>query len=160
MQLHLAGPEEAVAAGELTREVYVDGGFIPAEDDYVRQLLDGPARANEAELWVATDAGAVLGCVTFCPEGSAWRELAGPGDGEFRMLAVSPHARGRGVGEALVRQCLERAREVGFGSVVLCSMDQMADAHRLYTRLGFERAPEQDWSPARDVCLRAFRMKL
>jgi ribosomal protein S18 acetylase RimI-like enzyme len=136
MRLHLADAAEAVAAGQLTRAVYVGGGFIPAEADYVARLVDGAGRAADAELWVATDEGRLLGCVTFCPEGSPWRELAGPGEGEFRMLAVSPEARGRGVGEALVSRCVERARELGFGSLVLSTMDRMTSAHRLYARLG------------------------
>jgi ribosomal protein S18 acetylase RimI-like enzyme len=159
--LRLATAQEAVAAGELTRDVYVGDGFIPDEADYVQRLVDGTGRAEDAELWVATDDEArLLGCVTFCPEGSPWRELAGPGEGEFRMLAVSPAARGRGVGEALVGRCIERARELGFRSMVLSTMDQMTNAHRLYRRLGFERLPEKDWSPVNDVCLLAFRMDL
>ncbi|MGI9156493.1 MAG: GNAT family N-acetyltransferase [Marmoricola sp.] len=160
VDVHLATGAEIDAAGHLTRTVYVGDGLIPADDDYVTRLADSAGRAADAELWVATGAGALLGCVTFCPEGSPWRELAGPGEGEFRMLAVSPAARGRGVGDALVRRCLCRARELGFRSMVLCSMDQMSPAHRLYTRLGFQRAPEQDWSPVRDVCLWAFRRDL
>ena len=55
------------------------------------------------------DDGTLLGSVTSCPPGSPWRELSVEGEGEFRMLAVAPAARGRGVGEALVRQCEERA---------------------------------------------------
>lgn len=158
--VHLASRAEAVAAGELTRTVYVGGGFVSESDDYVHRLLDGTSRAEDAELWVATDEGRLLGCVAFCTEGSPWRELAGPGEGEFRMLAVSPEARGRGVGEALVQRCIERARELGFDSIVLSTMDRMANAHRLYRRLGFERMPEKDWSPVNDVSLLAFRMAL
>ena len=159
-EIRRADADEAVAAGELTHAVYVEEGYIPAGADYVTQLRDGTGRADDAELWVATDQGQLLGCVTFCPDGSPWRELAGPGEGEFRMLAVSPAARGRGVGEALVGRCIERAREDGFGSMVLSTMAPMTSAHRLYGRLGFERIPEQDWSPVRDVCLLAYRLRL
>ncbi|MDQ6642162.1 MAG: GNAT family N-acetyltransferase [Actinomycetota bacterium] len=160
VDLHLADPEEAVDAGDLTAAVYVGGGYIPSGDAYVERLADGPGRANDAELWVATDEGRMLGCVTFCPEGSPWRELAAPGEGEFRMLAVSPDARGRGVGAALVGRCIERARELGLGSLVLSTMEPMTSAHRLYGRFGFRRIPEHDWSPANDVCLWAYRMDL
>ena len=40
------------------------------------------------------------------------------------MLAVSPGARGRGVGQALVEQCLRRSRELGFVGVRMSSMDR------------------------------------
>jgi ribosomal protein S18 acetylase RimI-like enzyme len=64
------------------------------------------------------------------------------------MLAVAHAARGRGVGEALVRACAERARAVeGRVRVVLSTQRTMRTAHRLYERLGFVRTPERDWNP-------------
>ena len=36
----------------------------------------------------------------------------------------------------------------------------MAAAHRMYDRLGFERAPELDWAPVEHVRLIAFRKRL
>ncbi len=109
---------------------------------------------------MAEDEGVVVGTVTIAPEGSSWRELGGPGEGEFRMLAVAPEARGRGVGEALVRHALARFRETGLTRVVLCSLVEMEAAHRIYRRLGFERAPELDWSPEEGVDLIAFAKEL
>ena len=58
------------------------------------------------------------------------------------MLAVAPAAQGRGVGAgAGASSCLDRFREVGATAVVLSSLADMAAAHRMYERLGFERAP-------------------
>ena len=55
------------------------------------------------------DDGDILGSVTFCPPGlPVARARRRDGEGEFRMLAVAPDARGRGVGEALAG----RARSV------------------------------------------------
>jgi ribosomal protein S18 acetylase RimI-like enzyme len=104
--------------------------------------------------------GVVVGTVTYCPEGSRLRELAGPGEAEFRMLAVSPSARRKGVAEALVRRVIERAREQGCSAVVLSSQPVQEDAHRLYERLGFRRTPEKDWSPAPGIDLLGFRLDL
>ena len=102
-----------------------------------------------------------LGTVTFAPPGSALTEVAaGAHEAEFRMLAVSPAARGRGVGEALVRACLDRATALGCRRVVISSLSQMRTAHRLYQRLGFAREPQRDWEPRPGIRLRAFAIDL
>jgi hypothetical protein len=44
--------------------------------------------------------------------------------------------------------------------VVISSLPQMAAAHRLYTRLGFRRLPERDWTPVPGVDLIAFTVDL
>ncbi len=150
-------PAELEEVGRLTREVYVSDGYIEAGDDYARELLDTTRRAREAEVWVAVaPAGELLGSVTFCPVGSSYREIGRADEGEFRMLAVSPAARGQGLGLALVELCLRRARELGYARVRMSSMDRMTQAHRVYERLGFVRAPEDDWSPAPGVRLLAY----
>jgi len=53
-------------------------------------------------------------------------------------VVVDEHARGKGVGEALVRRCLEVARERGAEIVELQSARWREVANRLYPRLGFE----------------------
>lgn len=161
MQLRRAAAHELDAVGELTVEAYAD--FVMSSDAYVERLRDAGSRHREAELWVAEGESALLGCVTVCPPGSPWRELAPTEDateGEFRMLAVDPVVRGRGVGEALTRLAIERARTHGASTVVLSSLAGMAAAHRLYERLGFRRVPERDWAPAPGVSLIAYRLAL
>jgi len=161
LRVRLARPEEYAAVGEVTVAAYREDGYLlgPA-DPYADHLRDVATRACEAELWVATDNDAVLGAVTFCPYGSPWGELAHKGEGEFRMLAVAPHARGRGVGDALVRVCLDRSRALGYDAVVLSSLPQMTAAHRLYERHGFARQPRRDWTPYPGVELWAFGLAL
>ncbi len=53
-------------------------------------------------------------------------------------VVVDEAARGRGVGEALVRRCVDVARERGAAIVELQSARSRAAANRLYPRLGFE----------------------
>lgn len=156
-----AHDQELAAVGALTFDAYAADGFATHDGDYSAELRDAASRAREAELYVAvSEDDTLLGTVTYCPEGSDYRELAGPGEGEFRMLAVSPKARGRGVGEALVRMCIERSQELGYGAVVLSSMPTQRQAHRVYDRVGFRRTPDLDWKPATDVDLLAFRLDL
>ncbi|MGV8908627.1 MAG: GNAT family N-acetyltransferase [Propionicimonas sp.] len=148
IELRRALPEEYAAVGELTAGAYLADGGMPAEDPYYDVLRDAADRALAADLWVAVEAnGTLLGTVTWCPPASPYRELAGPDESEFRALAVTPAGRGNGIGEALVRHCIELAEASGSAAVVISTSAWMASAHRLYQRLGFERAPERDWSP-------------
>lgn len=158
-EVRLARPEEYAAVTDVTLGVYVGGGYIPPDDYYVEELAATEKRAAEADVLVAVEDGAVLGAVTYCPLGSAWREIAAGDEGEFRMLAVSPDARGRGVGLALIQACLDRAREAGLLGMAISTMSEMTEAHRLYGRLGFSRVPDSDWSPQSGVCLMAFRLR-
>ena len=154
-------PAELEAVGELTYAAYAADGFVTEDDEYADHLRDAASRAAQAELYVAVDPdGRIAGTVTYCPADSRFRELAGPGEGEFRMLAVAPHARGRGVGEALVRTCIERAEELGCSALVLSSMPSQTSAHRVYGRIGFHRTPDLDWSPVAGVDLLGYRLEL
>lgn len=160
VELRLARPDELEAVGRLTREVYVGDGYIDPAADYVRELEDAAGRAAGAELWVAAVDGRVLGTVTFCAEGSSYREVAREGEAEFRMLAVAPEARGRGVGRALVELMVQRARDHGYRGVRMSTMDRMGAAHRTYERLGFTRSPQDDWSPVPGVSLLGYVAEL
>lgn len=163
-----ARPEEYAVVGALTVAAYRADGLLDADDDhpvnpaYAEKLLDAAARAREAELWVAVDPdGAVLGTVTWCPPGSPWRELSRTEhQGEFRMLAVAPAGRRRGLARALVEACLDRARRDRMTEMVLWSHPRMLGAHALYARLGFERAHDLDGSPVPGVFLWGFRLAL
>lgn len=156
-----ATPADYDAIGRLCVAAYVDAGFVPAASDYAPVLADSATRAREATLLAAVDAvGTIIGTVTFCRPGSSYAELPQPGEAEFRMLAVSSEARGRGIGEALVRECLGRARAHGDDAIVLSTQTAMRAAHRIYERLGFVRVPERDWYPVPHVRLLCYRLAL
>ncbi|MFD7319909.1 GNAT family N-acetyltransferase [Streptomyces sp. NPDC059875] len=148
-------PEEYEALGDLTARAYLDDGHLDfgEDDDYLHLLRDVARRVAEAEVLVAVDrAGTVLGGVTFALGDEEWADIAREGEAEFRMLAVAKDARGRGVGEALVRACVEQAREIeGCRRMVLSTQPRMASAHRIYERMGFVRTPERDWKPIPDM---------
>ncbi|MGW5971334.1 GNAT family N-acetyltransferase [Streptomyces sp. NPDC055186] len=143
-------PDEYKTLGEITAQTYLEDGLLDfGEDDpYLPELRDVAERAAAAEVLVAVDGGRVVGGVTFVPDGGPMADLAGPGEAEIRMLVVARAARGRGVGEALVRTCVDRARATpGCAGIVLSTQRMMHSAHRIYERLGFARAPERDWNP-------------
>lgn len=155
-------PEEYVAVGEMIVNSYSHDGYLTNpdgnfDDRYATFLRNSAERDAQGELWLAVEAEQILGCVTWCPVGSPYRELAtNDQQGEFRSLAVDPAARGHGAGRALVEFCLDRARSDGLDEVVLSSLPEMLPAHRLYASVGFARRPEADWSPIPGVNLWAF----
>ena len=56
----------------------------------------------------------------------------------------------------MVAACVERARVHGDQRVVISVLDENEPAHRLYRKLGFDRAPDRDWSPVPGVNLLAY----
>jgi len=155
LEVRRARADEHEAVGELTVRAYA-AFTLGAADPYIARLRDAASRADGAELWVAADGDRLLGNVTSCPPGSTWREIAREDEGEFRMLAVDPAARGSGAGTALARHCEQRARDHGAAGMAISSLAQMTDAHRIYARLGYVREPARDWSPLPGVDLVAF----
>jgi ribosomal protein S18 acetylase RimI-like enzyme len=157
LEIRPATPEEFAAVGELCVAAYEP--FLRPAGDYADVLRDAARRAVDAELLVAVDE-VLLGTVTFVPHGGSLGELATPEETEFRMLAVSPAAQGRGVGSALLRRVVDASTELGRAGVVCSSQASMRAAHRIYERVGFTRAPERDWSPLPGVDLLAFTLRL
>ncbi len=142
---------EVEEVGELTAQAYLQDDLLDSgeSDAYLSVLRDARHRAAHAEVLVAADSGsgALLGTVTYAGDGGEYAEIARPGEGEFRMLAVRAEGRNRGIGEAMVRACADRARASRLERLVLSSHPAMHAAHRLYGRLGFVRTPGRDWEP-------------
>ena len=105
-------------------------GAAPPTDEEVQEILDSPA----TRLLVAReDDGAVVGSLTLVmfriPTGvGVWIE----------DVVVDEAARGRGTGEALLREAVELAAMAGASRVNLTSTTDRVAANRLYQRLGFE----------------------
>jgi ribosomal protein S18 acetylase RimI-like enzyme len=96
----------------------------------LQQIIASPT----TELIVARDGDVVVGMLTLAvfriPTGvRAWIE----------DVVVDAEARGRGIGEALTREALRVATDLGARTVELTSRPSREAANRLYQRLGFER---------------------
>lgn len=160
LRVREAKPEDYAAVGALTVAAYRDDGQTGPDHPYETVLRDVVARSAAGTVLVCESAGVVAGAVLFVLPGSEYAELSAPGEAEFRMLAVSPAAQRRGVGEALVHSCVDRARELSCTAVVICVRDFAEDAQRLYKRIGFVREPRLDWSPMDGVTLLGLRYQL
>jgi DNA-binding MarR family transcriptional regulator/GNAT superfamily N-acetyltransferase len=97
-----------------------------------RIVADYAARADRTgeAAWIAEVAGERAGCV-FCMRKS--EQTA-----QLRLLLVEPSARGMGIGERLVAECLAFAPRAGYREIVLWTNDVLHAARRIYERAGFE----------------------
>jgi ribosomal protein S18 acetylase RimI-like enzyme len=141
-------------AGELDRvagllgEVY--GVFrerLPtaAWASYIGEIVDVRSRLGVSELIVAEREGRLVGTIGFYPDASHSQLERWPqGWASIRTLGVLAQARRRGVGDALARECVRRARSRGLRAIGLHTAAHLAAATRLYEGLGFRRAPEFD----------------
>ncbi|HEY2947789.1 MAG TPA: GNAT family N-acetyltransferase [Micromonosporaceae bacterium] len=155
-----ARPDDHAAIARLTVAAYRADGQLDGGHGYERALADVTGRAGSGELLVAEDDGHLVGSVLFVLPGSPYAELSGPGEAEFRMLAVDPSAQRRGVGQALVEACRARGMELSCRAIIIGVRDFARPAQRLYAQLGFVRVPERDWSPMPGVNLLALRLEL
>jgi len=105
--------------------------------------LVGPTQAQLAAviadpattLLTAIEDGAIVATATVIVYNTpVWMKKA-----RIEDVVVDQGARGHGVGEALVRECLNIARQRGARVVELQSARRREVANRLYPRLGFER---------------------
>ena len=95
-------------------------------------------------LWIAEDeAGHVLGSITIT--------RAAEHEAQLRWFVVEAGARGKGIGKALLRAALTFAREQGYASVFLWTLQGLDAALHLYRAAGFalaEETPNTDWCTA------------
>jgi GNAT superfamily N-acetyltransferase len=142
--IRLAAPDEFEAIGELREAAYSHDYEV--SDNYRVALRDVAARGAEQEVWVALDrhTGQLLGTVTVPGPGGHISELGRDGELDFRLLAVAPAARRRGVGRLLVEHVIALAAERGATRVVMNSGPQMTGAHQLYYAMGFRRLTERE----------------
>ena len=154
-----ARPDDYARIATLTVDVYVGGGL--ATRAYAPELADVAGRAARSELLVVRDAGGrVVGSVAPVLTGDFGNVITSDEEAAFRMLVVDPAVQGQGVGELLVRTCLERARAAGKRRMVISTDPLMTTAHRLYERLGFTRLPERDWTPQPGINLMVYARDL
>ena len=101
----------------------------PLTMERLNRVIGDPATT----LLVVSDDGLIVGA-------AAVLVYATPAFVKARIedVVVDEHSRGKGVGEALVRRCMEVARERGAEIVELQSARWRKEANRLYPRLGFQ----------------------
>lgn len=162
--LREARTAELDAVGETMVAAYEE--FSPRDPPpqwlhYLDDIRDVRRRIDESTLIVADDGGRIAGAVTYYADGS--KESAGgwpSSHAVFRLLAVHPDARGRGIGRLLTEECIRRARAAGAAAVGLHTTMLMSVARAMYERMGFVRAPELDFFPVPEFRVMGYRLPL
>ena len=129
-------PEQLQAVREIFRE-YADGlGVDLGFQGFDAELASLPGEYAEPRgaLLLALVDGAVAGCCALRPlDTSDYPDAA-----EMKRLYVRSAFRGFGLGRRLAEATLDAARERGYASVLLDTLDDMEAARALYEDLGFE----------------------
>jgi GNAT superfamily N-acetyltransferase len=128
------GPEDwplyrSVRLAALGDAPYAFASTVKGESAFTPQRWQ--KRLRERLNFIAEEDGTVYGLI-----GVTSTE---PGTAKLVSMWVHPDARGRGVGDLLVRQVLRWARGHGFATVHLWVYEGNDHAERLYARHGFQR---------------------
>ena len=101
----------------------------------VADFINGFDPATE-RCWIAEMEGERVGCVF----------VVGASDkiAKLRLLFVEPRARGLGLGNRLVEECIRFARSRGYEKLVLWTNDVLEDARRIYEGKGFVLVEEEE----------------
>ena len=100
------------------------------------EVLDHPIESviePGGEIFFALAGGEAVGTVAMIRMDENHFELA--------KMAVSPNARGRGIGDKLMKACIQHAASAGAKSIILESNTKQEAAIRLYRKFGFVEIP-------------------
>lgn len=121
---------------EYAASLGVDLGFQQFEQEMA--ALPGEYAAPRGTLLLASVEGEVAGCCALRPADS----VDYPNSAEMKRLYVRNAFRGLGLGRQLAEAVLDAARQAGYATVLLDTLDDMEAARALYEELGFvEIAP-------------------
>ncbi|HEX7554187.1 MAG TPA: GNAT family N-acetyltransferase [Geothrix sp.] len=130
-------PDDDSAVAGLIRRVMpefgADGPGFAIHDPEVDHMSAAYSVAGAAYFVVEDPGSRVVG-------GAGIAALAGGEAGvcELRKMYFLPESRGQGMGETLLRHCLEVAKDLGYRTCYLETLTGMDQALRLYAKLGFK----------------------
>ncbi len=111
-----------------------DGTFEAMLADIGGKFIDRFDAASD-NCWIAERHGEIAG--------SVFLVRAGRTAGQLRMLYVEPSARGLGIGQRLVAECISDARAKGYKRLNLWTNDILVAARRIYVAAGFRLVREE-----------------
>lgn len=156
--------EELDEVSHLIRDAYLEYevSFPPEHwKSYLEDIMNVRSRLGASELIVAELEKHLAGAVTLYLDATrSSREGWPDGWAGIRLLAVHPAYRGRGIGRALMEECIRRCRKHKIKTIGLHTAAIMSIARNMYEHMGFTRAPEYDFHPRPGTIVMAYRLDL
>ncbi len=134
IEIRRAGPQDAAEIARVLRQSFLEYQDLYTPEGFAATTPDAQgvrSRMAEWQTWVALLDNAIVGTA------SAFQ--TGEGCLHIRGMAVLPSARGRKVGELLLREVESFALRNGFLRLSLRTTPFLSSALRLYERFGFKR---------------------
>jgi len=131
-------PSDAAHVNRVARAAFAE--FRAAYSDWAAMSAAVSAMSrltSVGELIVAEVDGALVGAVAYIAPDRPKPDFFDASWPIVRMLVVDPGFRGRGVGRALMQECLNRARRDGSAVLGLHTSPIMPTALSMYRKLGF-----------------------
>lgn len=148
-------PQVAVMIRDVMSSFGAVGNGYSIEDPEVDMMAESYADTR-AKYYVVEDAtGRIVGGSGIAPLRGGSAETC-----ELKKMYFYPEARGHGLGQALLHQLENDARERGFTKMYLETLARMSQAVRLYERNGFLQLTEQWGSTGHSKCDRFYAKEL
>ena len=164
LQFRIAESHEHATVARVILKSYAEyGPLLPPDawERYSQNILDVRSRMTESELLIAVEDGEIVGSATFYPARIKRTQSEWPCRWTgARLIAVLPDRRRRGIGKALVEECIRLSRDQNAAAFALHTTPYMELAQGMYERMGFVRVPEYDFHPRPEMTVMAYKFDL
>lgn len=129
---------DRLAVGQVVRRAWAElEADTPGWKELAQRLGTLTRNASYTEIIVAELDGNIVGAVGYVGPYQPKPDFFAPEWPMVRFLSVVPEARGHGVGQALLDECIQRAERDNTGLIALHTTPVMESAQHLYRRAGF-----------------------